>query len=95
MATVSKFPRHQQTGEIDNLTVSWGKVYWLCCVEVPQRHLLVPLPKSASNNLREWFLSPTDRLNLGIITEGKLTTVLIMPSSWGFPSGHVRHQEFF
>jgi hypothetical protein len=22
----------QQTGEIDNLTVSWGKVVWLCCV---------------------------------------------------------------
>jgi hypothetical protein len=24
----------QQTGEIDNLTVSWGKVVWLCCVQV-------------------------------------------------------------
>jgi hypothetical protein len=23
---------YQQTGEIDNLTVSWGKVSWLCCV---------------------------------------------------------------
>jgi hypothetical protein len=22
----------QQTGEIDNLTASWGKVLWLCCV---------------------------------------------------------------
>jgi hypothetical protein len=22
----------QQTNEIDNLTVSWGKVLWLCCV---------------------------------------------------------------
>jgi hypothetical protein len=26
----------QQTGEIDNLTVSWGKVLWLCCVQVPR-----------------------------------------------------------
>jgi hypothetical protein len=26
----------QQTGEIDNLTVSWGKVVWLCCVQVPR-----------------------------------------------------------
>jgi hypothetical protein len=60
-----------------------------------QRHLLVPLPKSASNNLREWFLSPTGRLNLGIITEGKLTVMLIIPSSWGFPTGPVRHQDFF
>jgi hypothetical protein len=26
----------QQTGEIDNLTASWGKVFWLCCVQVPR-----------------------------------------------------------
>jgi hypothetical protein len=26
----------QQTSEIDNLTVSWGKVIWLCCVQVPR-----------------------------------------------------------
>jgi hypothetical protein len=26
----------QQTSEIDNLTVSWGKVVWLCCVQVPR-----------------------------------------------------------
>jgi hypothetical protein len=25
----------QQTSEIDNLTVSWGKISWLCCVQVP------------------------------------------------------------
>jgi hypothetical protein len=25
----------QQTGEIDNLTESWGKVVWLCCGQVP------------------------------------------------------------
>jgi hypothetical protein len=43
----------------------------------------VPLPKSASNNLRKWFLSPTGRLNLGFITEGKLTVVIITPYSWG------------
>jgi hypothetical protein len=24
----------QQTSEIDNLTASWGKVFWLCCVQV-------------------------------------------------------------
>jgi hypothetical protein len=27
---------YQQTGEIDNLTVNWGKVVWLCCVQVPR-----------------------------------------------------------
>jgi hypothetical protein len=26
----------QQTSGIDNLTVSWGKVVWLCCVQVPR-----------------------------------------------------------
>jgi hypothetical protein len=50
-----------------------------------RRHqqVLVPLPKSASNNLRKWFLSPTGRLNFGFITEEKLTVVLITPYSWG------------
>jgi hypothetical protein len=28
-------------------------------------------------------------------TEGKLTDVLIIPSSWGFPTGPVRHQDYF
>jgi hypothetical protein len=27
---------YQQTSKIDNLTVSWGKVFWLCCVQVPR-----------------------------------------------------------
>jgi hypothetical protein len=57
-----------------------------------QRLLLALLPKSASSNLWKWFLSPSGQLNLGIITEGKLTAVLIIPSSWGFPTGPVRHQ---
>jgi hypothetical protein len=26
----------EQIGEIDNLTVSWDKVVWLCCVQVPR-----------------------------------------------------------
>jgi hypothetical protein len=26
----------QQTSEIDNLTVSWGKVVWLYCMQVPR-----------------------------------------------------------
>jgi hypothetical protein len=67
----------QQTSEIDNLTVSWGKVVWLCYVQVPRccqrRHraincLLVP----ASNNLQKWFLSPTRGLNFGFILRKNL-----------------------
>jgi hypothetical protein len=48
-----------------------------------RQYFLVPLPKSASNNLRKWFLSPTGRLNFGFITKGKLTVVFITPYSWG------------
>jgi hypothetical protein len=43
----------------------------------------VPCQKPVSNNLQKWFLSHTGRLNFGFITEGKLTAVLITPSSWG------------
>jgi hypothetical protein len=77
----------QQTGEIDNLTVSWGKVVWLCCVQVPcccwrrQPHTRLfsgALPKSSSNNLQKWFFFPTGRLNLGFI----LRENLLMCSSY-------------
>jgi hypothetical protein len=46
----------------------------LLLVQTPrhQRFLLAPLPKSASNNLRKWFLSPTGRLNLGFILRENL-----------------------
>jgi hypothetical protein len=42
-----------------------------------------PYQKPVSINLRKWFLSPTGQLNFGFIIEGKLTAVLITPSSWG------------
>jgi hypothetical protein len=42
-----------------------------------------PCQKLVGNKLQKWFLSPTDRLNFGFITEGKLTAMLITPSSWG------------
>jgi hypothetical protein len=67
----------------------------LLLVLTPRARLsLALLPKSASNNLQKWFLSPSGRLNLGIITEGKLIVVVIIPSSWGFPTAPVRHQNF-
>jgi hypothetical protein len=33
-------------------------------------------------------------IKLWFYTEGKLTAMLIIPSSWGFSSGPVRHQDF-
>jgi hypothetical protein len=56
----------------------------------------VPLPKSASNNLQKWLLSPTGRLNFGFITEGKLTVVLITPYSCGSQLVvNTMHQQVF
>jgi hypothetical protein len=84
----------QQTGEIDNLTISWGIV--LGCV-VCRFHvaagaklrrgwgaiykLFGAVAKLASINLWKlvsyWFDKPWFH------TEGRLTAVLIIPSSWG------------
>jgi hypothetical protein len=48
----------QQTSEIDNLTASWSKVVWLCCVQVPcccwRRHRAINcLLAPARNNLQK------------------------------------------
>jgi hypothetical protein len=34
-------------------------------------------------------------IKLWFHTEGKLTIVLIIPSSWGFPTGPMKHQDCF
>jgi hypothetical protein len=70
----------QQTGEIDNLTVSWDKVlgYVVCRFHVvagaklrPGRGAIYKLSgavvKLASINLRKLVLPPTDSINLGFI----------------------------
>jgi hypothetical protein len=76
----------QQTGEIDNLTASWGKVLWLCCVQVPRccwcqsyaqigaiNKLSRVVANPASINLQKWFLSPTGLIKPWLHTE------------WNFP----------
>jgi hypothetical protein len=70
----------QQTGEIDNFTVSWGKVLGcvVCRFHVvagaklrPRRGIIYKLSgavaKLASINLRKLVLSPTGSINLGFI----------------------------
>jgi hypothetical protein len=70
----------QQTGEIDNLTISWGKVlgYVVCRFHVAAGAKLRPgrgaiyklsgaVAKLASINLRKLVLSPTSSINLGFI----------------------------
>jgi hypothetical protein len=85
-----------QTGEIDNLIVSWDKV--LGCV-VCRFHvaageklhadkfpsaIVQSVLKQAGINLQEFgsFYYWFD--NLGFTTEGRLATVLIITFSWGF-----------
>jgi hypothetical protein len=83
----------QQTGEIDNLIISWEQSSWLCCVQVSrccwwkathwQAVIWRPCLEchEASNHhllkfgflLLVWF-------NLGFTTEGRLATLLIIPS---------------
>jgi hypothetical protein len=75
----------QQTGEIDNLTASWGKVLWLCYVQVPcccwcQSYAQIGainklsgvVAKPASINLQKWFISPTSSIKPWFHTEGNL-----------------------
>jgi hypothetical protein len=81
----------QQTGEIDNLTVSWGKVLGciVCRFHVVAGAKLRPgrgaifkffsaVAKLASINLRKLVLSPTGSINLGFI----LREDLLMCSSY-------------
>jgi hypothetical protein len=86
---------HCKLGQSILVVLCVGSTLLLAPTSHHRRLLLVSFPKSASNNLWEWFLSPTGRLNLGIITEGRFTDVLIIPYSWGFPTGPVRHQDNF
>jgi hypothetical protein len=83
----------QQTGEIDNLIVSWEQSSWLCCVQVSRccwgktrRQAVVSgalvrsVTKLASITLLSLVLSPTGLIYLGFITDGRLAAVLIIPS---------------
>jgi hypothetical protein len=82
---------HRKLGQSSLVVLCAGSM--LLLAPTPRARLsLAPLPKSASNNLRKWFLSPTGWLNLGIITDRKLTAMFIIPSSWGSPTNPVRHQ---
>jgi hypothetical protein len=87
----------QQTGEIDNLIVSWDKV--LGCVvcrfhiaasaklhpgQVLWRHCPELSQSLRASTFRSLVLSPTGSINLGFTTEGRLVVVLIITFSWGF-----------
>ena len=81
-----------KTGEIDNLTVPLGQSI-LVVLCAGSTLLLTPVkrqppPSVAATFWRLAFSYWID--NLGFIIEGKLLAVLITPSSWGFPTRHLR-----
>src|SRR3954465_10694478 len=69
-------PLLQQTGELDNLTVSWGKVLSLCCAGF-----------HVACNTFEMFPSSYWFDNLGFLLRENLLLCCIIPCSWGFPLG--------
>jgi hypothetical protein len=92
----------QQTGEIDNLIVSWGKV--LGCI-VCRFHIAAGKKLHADKHLSGAIVWSVAKLaginlqkcgsfsywfdNLGFTIEGKLAAMLIIPSSWGSQQGVV------
>src|SRR3954466_1304268 len=73
----------QQTGEIDNLTASWGEIFWLCCAgstllmtPVARRPTTSqPTTPSEATLFSYWSIKPW------FLTEGNLAAVLSTPSS--------------
>src|SRR3954463_5783636 len=65
----------QQTGEIDNLVVRWGKVLSLCCAGL-----------QVACNTFETFPSSYWFDNLGFLLREDLLLCCITPCSWGFPT---------
>jgi hypothetical protein len=89
----------QQTGEIDNLTVSWDKVLgcvvcWFHVAAGEKLHankfsgaIVQSVTKLAGINLQNFGSFSYWFDNLGFTTEGRLVAVLILTFSWGFQLG--------
>jgi hypothetical protein len=84
----------KQTGEIDNLIVSWEQSICLCVFrfrvaaskqsldEAP--YINCPKPSQSSKHHLQSSLSLLSKINIPwFLTEGKLAAILIIPSSWG------------
>ena len=92
----------QQTGEIDNLTVSWGKVFWLCCgrFHVVADAGSAPCQIVSRQHLRKRLSSPTGRLNLGFLLREILllcssSLPLGVPNSASFLAPSKRNKNFW
>jgi hypothetical protein len=89
----------QQTGEIDNLIVSWGQSSWLCCVQVPcccwwkasrQQYSSGADVRSVAKlaSITFWSLAFSYWFDKPWFHNWeKLAAVLLIPSSWGSQLG--------
>jgi hypothetical protein len=88
----------KQTGEIDNLIVSWKQSTWLCVcrfrIATGRRRVnkctLVGVLLSQSASPSVVCLSSIRSTYLGFLTERKFAAIFITPSSWGSQrAGHL------
>jgi hypothetical protein len=66
----------QQTGELDKLTVRWGKVIWLCVCRF----------YAALQHLLRTSVTPTGRLNSGSEHQGKYLPLALQALLFGRPN---------
>src|SRR5215218_7643315 len=83
-------PLLQQAGEIDNLTVSLGKVLWFCCADstLAQESLVLRRITFRDHQPSTCFLAPTGSTKPWFHTEGNL----LLYASYlplGVPNGRV------
>jgi hypothetical protein len=92
--SIRSFLCFKQTGEIDNLIVSWEQSIWLCCVHVPhcswqskawtRRHINCPkLLQASKHHLQSFGFFPFGSINLGFLLRENIAAIFIIPSSWG------------
>src|SRR5215208_5425506 len=64
----------------------WGKVLWFCCADstLAPESLLLRRITFRHHQPSTCFLAPPGSIKPWFLSEGKLVTVRIIPSSWGF-----------
>jgi hypothetical protein len=96
--SIHSFLCFKQTGEIDNLIVSWEQNIWLCCVQVPRyswlskawtRRLInyPELSQASKHHLQSYWLLPLLIDIPWFLTEGKPCCYIHHTFLLGFPTG--------
>jgi hypothetical protein len=92
--SIRSFLCFKQTGEIDNLIVSWEQSIWLCCAQVSNcswqskawTRCLINCPElsqASKHHLQSFGFFSFGSINLGFLLRENLAAIFIIPSSWG------------